>query len=93
MSFWSSCLDHAPLFVSCLSQQGFLIITTLIFTYSRKWKRMIQKKIERERERERGRENPRTQWLEMREMEVYILGLLFVYENYKVDLDRWFAHA
>ena len=29
MSFWSSCLDQAPLLVPSLSQQGFLIVVWL----------------------------------------------------------------
>ena len=34
MSFWSSCLDHAPLFVPSLSQQGFLIAVSSLSNLS-----------------------------------------------------------
>ena len=54
MSFWSSCLDHAPLFVPSLSQQGFLIAVSSLSNLSTSSSfEKRQENAERERERER----------------------------------------
>jgi len=47
MSFWSSCVDHAPLLLPCLSQQGFLI--ALALTLPSKTPRVAQTDIEGEK--------------------------------------------
>lgn len=51
MSFWSSCLDHAPLFVPSLSQQGFLIAVSSLSNLSTSSSfEKRQENAERERE-------------------------------------------